>query len=165
MSGLTAGTTYYVNSFATNSKGTSYGAEKSFTTTGTAPVSYCTSQGNSSSYEWISSVKIGSFTNTSTAAGYTDFTSKTVNLTAGTGASITLTPGFASTTYAEYWKIYIDLNGDGDFDDSGETVYDAGSTSKTAVTGTITIPSSQAAITTRMRVSMIASKISHNISY
>ncbi|HUW05803.1 MAG TPA: GEVED domain-containing protein [Williamwhitmania sp.] len=154
MNGLTAGTTYYVNSFATNSKGTSYGAEKSFTTTGTAPISYCTSQGNSSSYEWIASVKIGSFTNTSTAAGYTDFTSKVVNLTAGTAASITLTPGFTSTTYAEYWKIYVDLNGDGDFDDAGELVYDGGATSKTAVTGTITIPSSQAAITTRMRVSM-----------
>lgn len=154
MTGLTSGTAYYVRAYATNTKGTSYGATKSFTTTGTTPISYCTSLGSNYSYEWISSVAIGTFTNTSTAAGYTDFTSKTVNLTAGVSNNITLTPGFTSTTYSEYWKIWVDLNKDGDFDDTNELVFDAGTMSKTAVTGTLTIPATTAAVTTRMRVSM-----------
>lgn len=154
MTGLSAGTTYYVRAYATNSKGTSYGTSMSFTTTGTAPVAYCTSKGTTFSSEWIAGVTVGSFTNTSTATGYTDFTAKTINLTAGVGSSITLTPGFASSTYNEYWKIWVDLNKDGDFDDAGELLFDAGALSKVAVTGTLTIPAGTAAVTTRMRVSM-----------
>ncbi|MCX2739290.1 M4 family metallopeptidase [Pontibacter anaerobius] len=115
-------------------------------------ISYCISQGNNSSYEWISSVKIGGFTKTSGAAGYSDFTGTTVNLSAGSNG-VTLTPGFASTTYNEYWKIWIDYNKDGDFNDAGELVFDAGGLSKTAVSGTMNI-SSSATGTTRMRVSM-----------
>jgi len=154
MSGLNSGTTYYVRAYATNSKGTSYGTERTFTTTGETPIEYCTSQGNNFSYEWIAGVTVGSLTNTSGAAGYTDFTSKSVTLAAGTAYNISLVPGFASTTYDEYWKIWIDLNKDGDFDDSGELVFDAGAMSKTTVTGTLTVPSGTAATTTRMRVSM-----------
>jgi chitodextrinase/C1A family cysteine protease len=154
MSGLTSGTTYYVRAYATNSKGTSYGTERTFTTTGDAPIEYCTSKGNNYSYEWIASVTVGSLTNASGAAGYTDFTNKTVTLNPGTAYNVSLTPGFASTTYNEYWKIWIDLNGDGDFDDTGELVFDPGSMSKTTVTGTLTIPSGTASKTTRMRVSM-----------
>lgn len=154
LSGLSAGTTYYAKAFATNAKGTSYGSQVTFTTTGTAPVSYCTSQGNSCTYEWISSVTIGSFSNSSGASSYTDYTSMTFNATAGSSYDVSLTPSFKSTTYNEYWKIWVDLNGDGDFTDDGENVFDAGALSKTTVTGTLTIPSGTAPITTRMRVSM-----------
>jgi Carbohydrate esterase, sialic acid-specific acetylesterase len=38
ITGLTAGTTYHVRAYATNSVGTAYGAQESFTTTGTTPV-------------------------------------------------------------------------------------------------------------------------------
>jgi C1A family cysteine protease len=154
MSGLTSGTTYYVRAYATNTKGTSYGGEVSFTTTGSTPITYCTSAGSNYSYEWIAGVVVGSLTNTSSAAGYTDFTSKTLSATAGSSYSVSLTPGFASTTYNEYWIIWIDLNGDGDFIDTGEKVFDAGVLSKTIVTGTLTIPSGTASRTSRMRVSM-----------
>ena len=154
MNGLLSGTTYYVNSFATNAKGTSYGTERSFTTTGEAQIEYCASEGANYSYEWIAGVVVGDFSNTSGAAGYTDYTGMTANLTVGQSYNITLTPGFASTTYDEYWKIWIDLNHDGDFDDANENVFDAGSMSKSAVTGTITIPVGIAAVTTRMRVTM-----------
>lgn len=153
MSGLTSGTTYYVRAFATNAKGTSYGEERSFITTGTPPIVYCTSLGSNFSYEWIAGVTVGSFSNTSAGAAYTDFTSKTVNLTGGQAYNITLTPGFASTTYSEYWKIWIDYNKDGDFEDANELAFDAGTMSKVAVTGTINVPSG-INVVTRMRVSM-----------
>jgi len=154
IAGLLSGTKYYVKAFATNGKGTSYGSEISFTTTGSTPIEYCTSQGNNYSYEWISNVTIGSFNNNSDAAGYTDFTSLTTNLTAGDSYNISLTPEFSGSTYNEYWKIWIDYNQDGDFDDSNELAYDCGSMSKTTVTGSITIPADQGTVVTRMRVSM-----------
>lgn len=115
-------------------------------------ISYCSSQGNSSSYEWISSITVGSFSNTSGAAGYSDFTSQTINLTAGSNYNVSLTPGFSGSVYQEYWKIWIDYNADGDFSDAGELAFSGGPSSAT-VNGSIAIPSS-ASGSTRMRVSM-----------
>ncbi|MBU8893879.1 MAG: fibronectin type III domain-containing protein [Bacteroidales bacterium] len=154
MNGLLSGTVYYVNSFATNAKGTSYGTERSFATTGEAQIEYCPSQGTDYSYEWIGGVVVGDFSNTSGAAGYTDFTNLTAELVSGESYNITLTPAFSGSTYDEYWKIWIDLNHDGDFDDADENVFDQGGMSKTVVTGSFTIPASTAAVTTRMRVTM-----------
>lgn len=116
-------------------------------------ITYCASQGNNSSYEWIAGVSVGEFSNSSSAAGYTDFTALTISLTAGNSYSISLTPGFSGSSYNEYWRIWIDYNGNGSFDDSGELVFDPGSLSKTTVSGTINIPST-ASGTKRMRVSM-----------
>ena len=152
-SGLLASTTYEWQVRAKNSSGaSSYSSVVSFTTQEEV-LAYCTSKGNNWSYEWISSVSVGSFTNSSGAAGYSDFTSQVITLEAGKSYSISLTPGFASTTYNEYWRIWIDLNGNASFD-SNELLFDPGSMSKTTVTGTITIPAGTAPITTRMRVSM-----------
>jgi len=114
---------------------------------------YCSSKGNDASYEWISNVEIGSYSNSSSGAGYTDFTSENIELSAGQSYSISLTPGFSGSTYNEYWKIWIDFNGDEDFADANELVFDAGSLSNSTVNGTISIPST-ANGTTRMRVSM-----------
>jgi subtilisin family serine protease len=151
--GLSAETTYEWQVRAKNANGTSsYSSIQLFTTLAYV-VTYCESKGSNSSYEWIAKVDVGSFSNSSGAAGYTDFTSKVISLQAGQSYSVSLTPGFASTTYNEYWKIWIDLNGDGTFD-TNELVFDPGSMSKTTVTGSITIPSGAASITTRMRVSM-----------
>ncbi len=117
-------------------------------------LSYCSSGGSNASYEWIANVGIGSFSNPSGSAGYTDFTSKIVSLTAGNTYSLSLTPGFSGSSYGEYFKVWIDLNHDGDFADAGELVYDAGALNSSTVTGTITIPASTAPVKTRMRVSM-----------
>jgi Zn-dependent metalloprotease/chitodextrinase len=120
---------------------------------GGGTASYCTSKGSNYSYEWIAGVQIGTYSKTSGAAGYTNYTSETVSLTQGQSVNVSLTPGFASTTYNEYWKIWIDYNGDMDFSDDGELVFDAGALSKTAVSGSFTVLST-ASGTTRMRVSM-----------
>jgi Zn-dependent metalloprotease/chitodextrinase len=116
-------------------------------------ISYCSSKGNNSNYEWIAEVTIGSFSNTSDAAGYTDYTSQTVDLSSGQSYAVSLVPGFSGTAYDEYWKIWIDFNKDGDFSDANELVFDAGSLSNNTVTGNMAIPA-VAAVNTRMRVSM-----------
>jgi len=154
VTGLSASTTYTFTVKAEDAAGNVSAASNAIdVTTPDGSVTYCESKGNNSSYEWISNVEIGSFSNSSGAAGYTDFTDQTVNLTAGSSVDINLTPDFSGSTYNEYWKIWIDYNKDGDFSDADELVFDAGSMSKSAVSGTINIPSS-ASGTTRMRVTM-----------
>ena len=117
------------------------------------PKIYCSSQGSSQADEWIGSVKIGSFTNTSGASKYSYFSSNTISLNIGQPHAITLTPAFSTTAFPEYWRIWIDYNADKDFDDAGELVYDAGATSTTARTGSFTVPAT-ASGTTRMRIAM-----------
>jgi PKD repeat protein len=112
---------------------------------------YCDSQGNNWNYEYIGNVTVDSFSNDSGAAGYTDFTHLTVDLTAGDTVNVSLTPVFPSSTYTEYWKIWIDYNGDHDFEDPGEEVFSDYGT--TTVTGSFTVQSG-VNIVTRMRVSM-----------
>jgi hypothetical protein len=121
---------------------------------GTTTPQYCAATGSNTQYEWISNVKLGTINNTSASNnGYGNFTSVSTNLTLGSSNSITLTPGFASTAYSEYFRVYIDYNKDLDFDDAGELVYTSPAT-QTAVTGTFTVPSTALTGTTRMRVMM-----------
>ncbi|MBK7406660.1 MAG: S8 family serine peptidase [Saprospirales bacterium] len=117
------------------------------------PPSYCTSQGSNSSYEWISNVTVGSFSNSSGSAGYTDFTSLTVSANQGSSYNVSISPGFSGSTYNEYYKIWIDFNQDLDFADAGEEVFSSGP-STTTVNGNITIPGNALTGATRMRVSM-----------
>jgi hypothetical protein len=116
--------------------------------------SYCSSNGTNTQYEWINNVTLGSINNTTAAnGGYGDFTNLSTTLTPGTSYSISLKPGFAGTTYSEYFKVYIDYNNDKDFDDAGENVYTSAGTT-TTVTGSFTVPSTATAGATRMRVVM-----------
>jgi len=142
--------TYTVALTATNAGGSNTLTKTNYITV--SSVSYCASKSNNYSYEYIKSVKFGSVTKTSTGSYYSDFTATVFNMTRGASVSFTLTPGFASTTYTEYWKVWIDYNKDGDFADTGEQIY-AGS-GKTAKTSSFTVSSSAPTGSTRMRVSM-----------
>ncbi|WP_051203476.1 GEVED domain-containing protein [Hugenholtzia roseola] len=124
-------------------------------TTPPADPQYCASKGNSVADEWIQSVNIGGNTQTTGSnGGYSDRTATVINLSKGVSTSVSLTPGFAGTAYNEYWRIWIDLNNDKDFDDAGELVFDAGAVSNTTVNGAFTVPTSAITGNTRMRVSM-----------
>ncbi|MCF8366815.1 MAG: PKD domain-containing protein, partial [Bacteroidales bacterium] len=123
-----------------------------YITVGEVPLNYCTSQGSNSSYEWIGQVAFDAFTHASGASGYTDFTNLEIDLTAGELVNVTLTPTFSGTSYVEFWKIWIDYNRDGDFDDAGEEVF-APASGNSTINGSFTA-SAYAAGKTRMRVSM-----------
>ena len=119
---------------------------------GTAPT-YCTSSSTNTNYEYIQQVVFGNINNTSgNDGGYGDFTSQTANVGLGSSVPFSLTPGFPSSSYNEAWKIWIDFNRDGDFDDAGEEVYSGASTS--TLSGNVNIPNSASLGLTGMRVSM-----------
>ncbi|MBI2257848.1 MAG: T9SS type A sorting domain-containing protein [Flavobacteriia bacterium] len=120
---------------------------------GTSTPAYCTANGTNVQYEWINNVTVGTINNTTSSnAGYGNFTNLSTNLTIGTSNSISLKPGFASSTYTEYFNVYIDYNKDLDFADAGELVYSGSGTS--TISGTFTIPSTTTTGTSRMRVIM-----------
>jgi hypothetical protein len=117
-----------------------------------ATSAYCTSQGTSTGFEWISQTTFAGVTRASgNNNGYADFTASTpIALVRGSN-SATLIPGFSSGAYTEYWRVWIDFNHDGVFTDS-EIVY-SGSSSGT-LSGTIVVPTSALSGSARMRVSM-----------
>jgi len=115
LTGLTASTTYNYQVQTVCSGGSSaYSAASSFTTSGTGTITYCTTSGTTS-YEYINKIVLGSINNTSgNNSGYADYTSLSTTLAAGSTYSISMTPGFAGTSYTEYWRVFIDYNQDGD---------------------------------------------------
>ena len=113
---------------------------------------YCESSSQSNAQEWIAQVVIDGFSNPSDDSLYSDFTGLTVDLTPGSSSNVVLTPGYSGSSQREFWRIWIDLNSDGDFEDSGEEVFVANN-KKNEVSGTLSIPSS-ATGQTRMRISM-----------
>ncbi len=114
---------------------------------------YCNSRGLIFSEEWIEQVEIDTISFTSGLAGYTDFTSNIIHVIAGEQVDITLTPGFSTNANQEYWRVWIDYNMDGDFEDANELVFDAGSVSSSPVSGSFTVDT-DASGSTRMRISM-----------
>ena len=116
-------------------------------------ITYCASKSTSSAYEYINKVALNTISNTSgNNNGYKDYTSLSTNLTAGNTYSITLTPGFTSSAYTEYWTVYIDYNKDGILNGTGETV--AGGNGSIAKTLSFTVPATARTGTTRMRIQM-----------
>lgn len=117
------------------------------------PTTYCSSNGQNTSDEWIEAVTVGSFSNVSgDNDGYFNFSNTSILLEKGKTVDVSLAPGFANNTFPEYWKIWIDLNQNGVFE-SNEELFSADNT-QTIANGTLTIPSNANIGETRMRVSM-----------
>ena len=156
VTGLTAATAYSFSVKAKDAAGNSSAASNIVNiTTLPAVAAYCASQGNSVADESIGRVQIGTINNPSTGGtGYTDFTSISTNLTKGVSTTITVTPTWTSSAYAEGYAVWIDYNNDKDFDDAGELVWSNPAVSTTPVSGSFTVSATASTGATRMRVSM-----------
>lgn len=122
-------------------------------TTQATAVSYCNSQGTNVTYEYIDYVGIGGIDNTTGAnGGYGDFTDQTGIIGYGSN-TIILSVGFTSSSYTEFWSVWIDYNHDGIFETSEEVVASS-TTSAANITYNFTVPSTAMTGNTRMRVSM-----------
>ncbi|MBC6605981.1 M4 family metallopeptidase [Hymenobacter sp. BT188] len=122
----------------------------------TTGVTYCASNGTNNAYEWIDLVNLGTINRTSAkeTGGYYNGTALSTSVAAGSSQTIRFSAGFASTTYTEYWKVYIDWNKDGDFVDAGETVVSGTSASAATLSATFTVPTTARSGSTRMRISL-----------
>ena len=155
LSGLTAGTAYQfqVSTTCSATSSSAYSAASSFTTSG-GTVTYCTSSGTTT-YEFLKTTVLGTINHTvANDGGYGNYTSLSTNLTAGTAYTISITPGFASSSYTEYYTVYIDYNQDGVLNGTGETVATGSGTGTGAKTLTFTVPATSKNGTTRLRVQL-----------
>lgn len=116
---------------------------------------YCPSKGVSSRLEWIEKVEIGPLSNESgDNNGYENFDMPFWEFVSDVPYNIALTPGFRSSAFKEYWRIWIDLNQNGDFEDSTELVFALDDGSNSVVEGELFLAGNITSGNTRMRVSM-----------
>ncbi|MEZ4801640.1 MAG: zinc-dependent metalloprotease family protein [Gelidibacter sp.] len=129
----------------------------------TQPIlTYCSSNSTNTNFEYINRVQLNTLNNNNsgagtTSTGYSNFTtnpSLITNLVGGTQYTITITPVWPGTVYAEAYSVWIDYNRDGDFTDSGEQVFSLTPTTTTPVSGSFTVPTNINYGATRMRISM-----------
>ncbi len=119
---------------------------------------YCTTNLYNDGCIWgddINSFIFGSFQKLNTtcpAGGYHNFTSDTIEVNQGLTYSVSMNSNYSC---CQYFAIWIDLNGDGDFDDAGEFLWASTVDNQAAlqfVSGEVTIPINAPLGTTRLRV-------------
>ena len=160
LTGLISGTTYnyQLQSICSAGGNTAFSTASSFTTTGIAPIIYCTSVGQT--FDGITNVTFNTINNTTsgTSSGYTDYTAtQSTTVTQGSPYSLTIKINTGGN-YTNYSKAWIDWNKDGTFSTSTEE-YNLGTAVNVTNGNTslsplsITVPATATIGTTRMRVS------------
>jgi len=148
VTGLTFGTPYYYRVKANN------GTCDSPYVTGSLTLAYCvpTRTSTSTSYIVTNFTTTGAYTNinnTSVGDAYTNYSSQIVTKIAGSSFNFNGVKGLAQTySVVDVW---VDWNGDLDFDDAGEFIVTA-APAATAFSGTITIPANQPNGNYRLRI-------------
>ncbi len=157
VSNLTSGTQYEFQVATVCSAGTgSFSGSTTFTTSSVAGITYCASSGSSQADEWIDLVAFSGINRSSGAnGGYIYVASPSASVVRGRSYTMSYSAGFRSGYSArQYWKVFIDWNNNGSFNDAGETVVNRNSTSKGTLSTTVAVPASATLGTVRMRVSM-----------
>ncbi len=119
---LLPGVSYQVRiqTICTVNNASNFSDAATFTTEPAGPV-YCNSHGLYTDYEYIERVGFNDRGYSSgNNNGYGNFISTGATLKAGKTDTISLTPGFTGEAFTENWKVYVDFNRDGDFDDANE---------------------------------------------
>ena len=125
-----------------------YNVATEITSKGNSPKAYCDASGAGND-EYISHVVFGSIDNSSGYTAYTDFTSFSTDVDAGSTYPITISNG---TTYStDDLGVWVDWNQDEDFDDAGENVV-CESSNNGQGTYDIVVPDDAVGGQTRMRI-------------
>jgi serine protease len=105
--------------------------------------------------EWIDSFAIGDFKFVSGKnTGYVRFDTLATTLKSGKKYKLGLKPGYSGTAFNEGMRVWIDYNGDGDFADAGEQIWEVARFDKAVASDSIAIPSTIKEGIVRMRVAM-----------
>lgn len=119
---------------------------------------YCAASASLATEEWIAGVQIGDWQHNSGGyVGYEDFTGQLAEgpqLLPLAAYPVTLTPGYTGWPSKVFFRIYVDFNADGDFDDDGELAFDPGFAVDVPYSGTLQTPDFWAFGPTRLRVMM-----------
>ena len=86
------------------------------------PKEYCELSSAFPWQEWIGQVLFNEIDNTSSKDVYELYETPTTTINKGATYSLVVKPAFSWTQWDEYINVWIDFNGDGDFEDSNEIV-------------------------------------------
>ena len=115
---------------------------------------YCRAGSLAMGTEWIAGVAVGEWEHQSGPDdGFGDFIHTGPSLHIGESCVITLTPGFLDYSYEEYFRVWIDFNQNGWFEDD-EMIVDPGYSTYSALSTNISVPEDAVPGQTRMRVLM-----------
>lgn len=115
---------------------------------------YCTSAGESTAYEWIEHVSLGSLSHTSgNDGGYGDHSGLSLTALAGSAIPFSLEPGYSASPFPESWSIWIDYNQNGIFETGQEMAFGISPTAN-AVGGQFSLPAGLPEGSYRLRVVM-----------
>jgi serine protease len=141
---------------------TSFSPTLTFTTKGCGTcneVEYCAAKAVYASEEWIAAVQIGAWSHESGSggSGYQGFNTSlndVPRLYSGNIVPVAVIPGFSGAVSKEYYRIFVDFNQDGDFEDDAELAFDPGFALEGVAEGVMVIPDFALPGLTRMRVMM-----------
>ena len=103
-------------------------------------LTYCTSAGQNTAFEWIEQVSLGNLSNTSgNDGGYGDHSGLMLTTLSGASIPFTLQPGYSSSPFPESWSIWIDYNQNGQFEANQEMAFSIAPTPNT-ISGQFTLP-------------------------
>lgn len=115
---------------------------------------YCHSKGHSTSMEWIEHVEIANIKRVSASDnGYVDASNLVANMETGKTYTLTFKAGMNRANFNEFWRMWIDYDQNGKFDDT-ELVFGRISSSTSPMTRAIRIPASAKTGLTKMRIAM-----------
>ncbi|MDQ3142775.1 MAG: M12 family metallo-peptidase [Bacteroidota bacterium] len=154
LTGMTPSTAYNVRVQSVCGAQTSaFGPVVNFTTLPAS--SYCNSKGNSTSFEWIKRVKLGTIDRTSASdGGYYNGTGLSTDISIGTTYTLNYQAGMNGGAHRVYWRAWIDFNRNGVFTDVGEQILSTNSTSTGLLAISFTVPAGSSVGASRIRVSM-----------
>lgn len=117
---------------------------------------FCPSEGDDTSYEWIALVHVNDINRTSLGDnGYAgiEVTQQTTELTIGATYPVQFAPGYSNFNYTESFTLWLDLDHDGQFT-TAERLFQDFTNTTDPLQGTITIPTTALPGPVRMRVLM-----------
>jgi serine protease len=117
-------------------------------------IEVCAAFAEDSNSEFIQSIEIGSLLNNSgNNGGYGDFLNLGADFLTFHKYAYILTPGFPSSPFNQTWRVWVDFNQNGSFDDEGELIIDTPASTE-QVNGLFKIPGDALPGATKMRVAM-----------
>jgi serine protease len=157
LNGLLPCTQYTVSVFSTCVGDEPVPSDFDFNTIGCTDcqdITYCDVNADAA-LEYIENVTLGDINHNSEGdGGYILVEDETTTLVVNQSYTVYCTPGYTGFSYSEYFKVWIDYDSDGLFEDATELVFDAGQGSTNTVSGTFTVPAWVEEGVVRMRVSM-----------
>ncbi|MEO1627254.1 MAG: GEVED domain-containing protein, partial [Bacteroidota bacterium] len=129
---------------------------------GSLPTGYCSMSGPSPWQEWIEQVILNTIDNTSgkcidgISCGFNDYSaSQQTTLNRGATYPLELRPGLSWPGYSPdlHWRVWVDWNRDGDFEDAGEQMVSTANGNQ-PLTTSLQVPANAAIGLTKMRIAV-----------